>query len=229
MVKNHFSNWMGKSFTEQMNKKRYFKLERKMNKTTQEKIQDRDNAISLARHALADPYFVFDTETTGKDKGYDQIVQWAVLRSTGKSFKSLAKATIPVSEGAYNVHHILDNDLKSAPDIIDVMNKIMYYKNLICYNIPFDSGVLKNSLRASGSGLEFDLDDKNEPYDAMRICAEFRGEWCEKYNDYRWRKLEFVCEEFGIELDVTPHDALSDAILTERVMKYIASQKLSTE
>jgi DNA polymerase III epsilon subunit-like protein len=202
-------------------------------KTKQEMTQDRDDAISFLRQVLAEVYFVFDTETTGKDKNYDQIVQWGILTYTGKQSKSLSKATIPVSEGAYGIHHISDIDLENAPNIYNsgVMDKILYGKYVVCYNIEFDARVLKNSLRASGSGLEIDIDNDKifKPCDVMRLCAAFRGEWSEKYNDYRWRKLDFVCEEFGIEIDLPLHDAMSDAIMTEQVMKYIASQKLSTE
>jgi len=202
-----------------------------MIKTIKEKIKDRDAAISFAREVLAEPHSVFDTETTGKNSNYDQIVQWAILRSTGEQFKSLAKVTIPVSDGAYAIHHISNEDLVNAPSILDLMDKLPYNKYVICYNIEFDAKVLKNSLRASGSGLEIDIDDNRnfKPCDAMRICAAFRGEWSEKYNDYRWRKLDFVCEEFGIEVDCALHDAMGDAMVTEKVMKYIASQKLSTE
>jgi DNA polymerase-3 subunit epsilon len=200
-----------------------------MSKTIQEKMQDKDEAISFAREILAEPYFVFDTETTGKDKNYDQIIQMAVLESTGKQFKSLVKSTISVSEGAFDVHHISNKDLENAPFISKVIGKIPVNRYMITYNVPFDARVLKNSLRASGSGLEIDIDDVNIPCDAMVICARFRGEWSERHNDYRWRKLDFVCKEFGIEVDLPLHDAMSDAIMTERVIKYIASQKLSTE
>jgi DNA polymerase-3 subunit epsilon len=195
-------------------------------KTKQEIIQDKDDAILFARQILAETYFVFDTETTGKDRNYDQIVQWAILTSTGKQFKSLAKATIPVSEGAYAIHHISDIDLENAPSILEVMGKILYHKNMICYNVQFDAGVLKNSLRANCSGLEIDIDKVTVPCDVMVICAAFRGEWSESYNDYRWHKLDFVCKEFGIDIDCSLHDAMSDAMLTEKIMKYIANQKL---
>ena len=202
-----------------------------MSKTIQEKIYDKDKAISFVRQVLAEPYFVFDTETTGKNRNYDQIIQWGLLTYKGKRYESLAKVTIPVSEGAYAIHHISNEDVENAPSIVEVMDKILYHKNAICYNIGFDAGVLKNSLRASGSGLEIDIDDGKvcKPCDAMKICAAFRGEWTEYYNDYRWRKLEFVCKEFGIDIDIPFHNALGDAMATEWAMKYVARQKLSTE
>jgi DNA polymerase-3 subunit epsilon len=201
-----------------------------MSVTIQEKIQDRDNQISFVRQILVEPYFVFDTETTGKDRNYDQIVQMAVLKSTGKQFKSLVKPTIPVSEGAFDIHHISDKDLENAPVISEVLGEIPVRDiYMFTYNIAFDSGVLKNSLRASGSGFEIDIDSVNIPCDAMRIYAAFKGDWSEKYNSYRWYSLEDACEQCGIEIDLPLHDAMSDAILTERLMKYVANQKLSTE
>lgn len=199
-----------------------------MHPTEKEIIRDRDKAILLAREILKNPYFVFDTETTGKNRHYDQIVEWGIVTSSGKKSKSLAKVTIPVTEEAYAIHHISNDDLKNAPCISDIMGKIMYGKNMICYNVGFDACVLKNSLRAN-VGFEIDIDERCKPFDAMKITADFRGEWSEEHNDYRWRKLDFVCEEFGICTDSPFHDALTDAIMTEAVIKYIANQKLSTE
>lgn len=200
-------------------------------KTELETINDKNKAILFIRQVLLEPYFVLDTETTGKNADYDQIAQWAIRTYTGKEYKSLAKVTIPVSPGAYDIHHISNEDLENAPSILKAMDRILYGAYAVCYNIEFDAKVLKNSLRACCTGLEIDIDDGKvcKPCDIMRLCAEFRGEWSEKYNDYRWRKLDFVCEEFGICIDVPLHDAMGDAILTEKVMIFIGSQKLSTE
>jgi DNA polymerase-3 subunit epsilon len=194
-------------------------------KTAEEAVEDRDNAILDARAILRNPYFVLDTETTGLSKA--QMCQVAILHADGKQYKSLVKPTIPIEEGASAVHKITNDMVREAPDALEVLKHIPIFGVMVIYNAPFDLGVLKHS--ANARGAIFSEEINSAIFDAMQIYSNFRGEWDEYHGNYRWHKLGVACNQCKIEIDVKLHDAMSDCILTDRLIKYIASQKLSDE
>jgi DNA polymerase-3 subunit epsilon len=191
-------------------------------KTNEEMIADRDQAIKSAREILASPYVVIDTETTGLNNA--QMCQIAILHSGGKQFKSLVKPTVPIESGAEAVHHITNDIVKDAPSANELFDEIHTDKNVVIYNAPFDTVVIKHSMDIQNYPLS-----NNLIFDAMQIYSKFRGEWNDYYNNYRWHKLEVACNQCGIIIDLELHDALSDCIMTDRLIHYIAEQKLSTE
>lgn len=193
-------------------------------KTPEEMIEDRDDAINEARWILNHDYFVLDTETTGLKNA--EMCQLAIYKRDGTTFKSLVKPTVPIEPGAMNVHHITDEMVKDAPDAATVIVNLPNNNSfMVIYNAKFDLGIIKHSLEAVGSFI----DDHYEVYDAMEIYSKFRGEWNDYYGNYRWHKLEAACSQCGIVLDLELHDALSDAIMTDRLLRYIGEQKLSWE
>ncbi len=196
-----------------------------MTKTKEEKIIDRDKAIKDARWILNNRYFILDTETTGLKNA--QMCQIAIVYSDNRKYKSLVKPTIPIEAGATAIHHITDDDVKDAPDATEIVWHIPFFEVFVAYNTPFDMRVLKQSLLAHG--YVYNEEDNTKVFDAMQIYSAFRGEWDDYHGNYKWHKLGIACEQCGIELDLDLHDAMSDAIMTERLLKYIASQKTSEE
>jgi len=198
------------------------------------KIEDRDIAIKMAREALTKHYFVFDTETTGINAN-DEIVQFSILeRNAGKEirrFTTLVKPSIPVKEDAFAIHHISNKLLENAPSMRDVYTEIPTLLHLVGYNIAFDSQMLVNSLRAARAPVFYIDDTRIQPYDVMLICAQYRGRWDDTHHGYKWPKLCIACETFGITIDddLELHDSMTDVIMTERLLNYVAEQKLSTE
>jgi DNA polymerase III subunit epsilon len=198
-----------------------------MIKTQEEKMKDRDTAIMDARDIVSHPYFVLDTETTGLKNA--QMCQIAILHSDGRQFKSLVHPTIPIEPGASQVHRITNEDVEHSPSALEVIRKIPEKTNMVIYNAPFDLEIIKNSLSALGmyGGYHFD----NLIYDAMRIYSNFDGEWNDYFENYKWHKLIEACRRCGIdeENNAAFHDALYDVSMTDRLIHYIAKQKLSSE
>lgn len=192
-------------------------------KTEEEKIKDRDWAINEARWVMNHDYYVLDTETTGLNNA--QMCQLAILHRDGREFKSLVKPTIPIESGAMAVHHITNEMVEDAPDASLMAFHIISNKIMVIYNAPFDTKVIQESLKAVHAPQVI----FPEVIDAMQIYSKFRGEWNDYYQNYRWHKLEAACNQCGINIDLTLHDALSDCIMTDRLIHYIAEQKLSTE
>lgn len=195
-------------------------------KTQAEKDADRFRAIEEARWILGGDYCILDTETTGLKNA--QACQIAILHSDGFSLKSLVKPTIPIEPGAQAVHHITDEDVKDAPTIVDIISENFPSDGIVViYNAKFDLEILRNSLRAYNANWGY---PESEVCDAMMIYAAFHGEWSDFYKSYKWQKLGVACEQCGITLDGEElHDALTDVRMTEKLLKYIANQKLPTE
>lgn len=193
-----------------------------------DKVADRDKAISDARWILMNKYFVLDTETTGLTDS--QMCQIAILHGDGTQYKSLVKPTIPIEPGASNVHHIKDTDVENAPSANDVLRHIPIMCMFVGYNTQFDVKVLQNSL--SAYGLTFNT-EYYEFYDVMLLYASFKGVWDEYHGNYKWHKLGDACEQCGITVEDDGHegfhDAMYDSIMTDKLLKYISIQKLSTE
>lgn len=194
-------------------------------KSEAEIIQDRDIAIYTARTILANHYFVLDTETTGLHDA--QMCQIAILHDSGNQFKSLVKPTIPIEPGASAVHHITDEQVKDSPDAVVVMKAMPMWACCVIYNAPFDLGVIERSLAAHK--VVFNKGLITRVFDAMQIYSAFQGTWDDYHGNYKWWKLGVACSQCGLESDEDLHDAMADAIMTDKLIKYIAAQKQSTE
>lgn len=190
-------------------------------KTQEEKDADRLHAIEQARWVIGGDYCVIDTETTGLKNA--QACQIALLGSDGFSFKSLVKPTISIEPEAQAVHHITDDDVRYAPTIVEVISRHFPLEGMIViYNAKFDLEILRNSLRAYNATWGY---PENEVCDVMLMYAAFHGEWNDYHGNYKWQKLGVACEQCGIEMEEGElHDALTDVKMTEKLLKYMASQ-----
>lgn len=202
-----------------------------MYRTEKEKTQDKDGGIIIARQTLKKPYCVIDTETTGVIEDYDQACQYAILYSDTEYFKTLLKPTIHISEEASCVNNIFDKDVVNAPPATDtgIIGKIPYMTLVLGWNVKFDINILRNSGRARGSNAMDRIESENEIVDIEWVYSKFIGYWNKDCNRFGKKALEEACKKCGIDIDLPLHDALSDCIMIERLLKYIASQKLSTE
>lgn len=184
------------------------------------RIEDHNEAIREAIWILNHKYFILDTETTGLTK--PEMCQVAIRYYDGEEFKSLIRPTAKIEPGATAVHHIAEEDVKTAPTPDVILEHLKPDHFMVIYNAKFDTQVLNNSLRAIGSSLPYNY----EVYDLMQIFAKFNGEWNDYYGNYKWIKLEVACDLCGIELeeqDGAFHDAMADVRMSEKLLRYIAS------
>jgi DNA polymerase III epsilon subunit-like protein len=200
-------------------------------RTEKDKIADKDGAINIARQILEKPYSIIDTETTGVKEDYDQACQYAILRSDSNNFKILIKPTIHISDEASHVNNIFDKDVENAltADDIAVVGETPYATQVLGWNVGFDINILRNSGRARGSNALDLIEEQNEVTDIQWLYSNFIGYWHGECNRFGKIRLCDACVACGIEIDLELHDAMNDCIMTERILKYIASQKLSSE
>ena len=62
----------------------------------------------------------------------------------------------------------------------------------------------------------------------MAPYAKFYGEWNDYHGSYRWQRLTAACAQQGIDTsDTTAHRALSDCVMTLRLIEKMKSAEVS--
>jgi DNA polymerase III epsilon subunit-like protein len=167
------------------------------------------------------PYVFVDLETTGKFDDKDvlspppQIVEVAVIDDQGeKLFYSLIRPTCAITPGAYDTHHLTEDDLQGSPlyddALVDQIVEVVKGKNLVAYNVDFD-------LRLLGPRVENALAGA---YCCMKRYAEYDGT-TDASGRYVWRSLEAVTKRIGYVWPGQMHRAIPDALACKAVWDYM--------
>jgi len=156
-------------------------------------LQARQAAINWAQDLVKrDPttWVILDTETTGLGE-HDEIVQVGMINGAGIVLidNLLIKPTVPIGEGARQVHGISDKMVLDAPRfsvVWPLINSAMIGKHLVIYNADYDLRMLKQSAKA----LNFPIGYYGDGWScAMNRYAEFVGEWNSYHGSFRWQRL----------------------------------------
>lgn len=152
---------------------------------------DRQKAIEWARQILEnEAVLILDTETTGL-KHFDQIVEIAIIDVAGETLiNQLIKPTIPIPAEASRIHGITDADVADAPTFADIhqeLTDLAENRLIVIYNADYDVRMVRQSARAAGLGLGSGPDI--EVACAMKMYAQWYGDWNEYHGNYRWQKL----------------------------------------
>lgn len=189
----------------------------------------RANIVSSVRHILAQNPIYIDTETTGVGPT-DEIVEIAVIDSDGHTLiDTLVRPNKSVPIEAYNVHHIGDAELATAPTFGEVWRELYGYirgATVVTYNAEFDARMIRQSYDIAFGKLTEEshwLWEKFNPKCAMIAYAQFYGEMSYRSGkpQYRWQKLEAAARQCGIDMP-NSHRAADDARLAREVMLYMA-------
>lgn len=158
-----------------------------------------------------DRVVVLDTETTGLNSGYDELLSIAIVDGHGKTlFDSYVRPTRHHSwPDAQKVNHISPLMVMTAPTIAQLRPKIAQFFSkdtlVVGYNVRFDLGFLN-------SADVFTWDNMNTPFDVMREYARVHGSQRWDSGSYRYSKLTQCALHYGYAFNA--HDALEDARAT---------------
>ncbi len=192
--------------------------------TTHVSTQNREVAIQAAQKELNLKPVYLDTETTGLEK-FDQIVEICVLDFDGSVLvDSLVKPTSKIPTGVTKLHGITDEmveDKPTWPEIWPSVQAALTGRHVAIYSADYDVRMMKQSHRHYAKpwqlkGARF--------FCIMRLFAQFRGEWDDYRDTYRWHKLEEAGRHCKIELP-NAHRAKADALLARAVLQYVAESK----
>ena len=173
----------------------------------------RIRARDKAREILAQAPWFLDTETTGLD-GEAEVVELAVVDVEGRVVvETLIEPRGTISGGAFAVHGIADEMVRSQPLFEAVwaplVEERLASRPIVAYNAPFDTRMIRQSLRIAGRPL-VGIDNF---HCAMALFTDFYG---------RRTRLELAAAHCGVEPDGRLHRALADADLTRRLVLAIA-------
>lgn len=196
-------------------------------------MTDRDRAIVWARETMEKKFVVFDTETTGlqvEGANPDEAVGLGLVSKSGVVLMdTLLRHSKRSDPAALRVHGHTWEATRKAPRLPVVWDEFKGHidgKAILCYCISnFDAKILINTCLAHGVPT---LDLRRRTIQALGLFAMFYGDYNEHYRNYRWQKLTFAANFFGIDA-VGAHGAAADAMMTLRVVEAMAAWELSEE
>lgn len=156
-----------------------------------------------------------DTETTGLNAGYDELLEIAIVDSLGVPLLNTLLKPLVFTEWqeAQNIHGITPMMVANAPTFSDIFSKIeavVKDQDVVIYNADFDTAFL-GSLLASAKSVKC----------CMLAWAKHVGEWSEYHGNYRWHKLVDAAETVYFKWTGEAHRALPDALACRAVWLYL--------
>jgi exodeoxyribonuclease X len=152
-----------------------------------------------------------DIETTGLDATKDEIVEIAAvdLRPDGSVIAmkdTLVKPRSAVSPLASAVHHLVGEDLESAPSIEDVIGRFTGAHAYVAHNCSFEEGFLRPYFERPIWICTYKC--------ALRVWPEF-----ETHSNQALRYQLSLVNPLGLDrAKLVPHRALSDSIVTGAIL-----------
>jgi DNA polymerase-3 subunit epsilon len=193
---------------------------------TRQQIEQELHAL-FAEHT---PFYVIDTETTGKlESRHCQVVEVAVVNQDGQVvYHSLCKPDIAMPGAASGISGITDAQLADAPSFVQGWPSLVELLTstdapIYSWNADFDCQALLLTAKRYGLPVPAAISDKTRWRCAMKLHARWYGEWSNGKNDYRYQPLEWACTELGIEASEY-HRAALDAQNALRVLQAIGSR-----
>lgn len=189
-----------------------------MKPTELEFREARNTATDWAKEALSCPdTVILDTETTGlptKDPD-TEICQLSIVNMMGRPlFSMLIKPAKRMSNEVIEIHKITNEQVENQPtfpQIAKIVSFVLEGKSVICYNSGFDVKLLWSLFKK----YNVPVPKVKSISCAMERYSEFKGEWDEKRDRFKWHKLP--CLAAG-----QAHDSLTDCVSTLKLLQLIA-------
>ena len=144
---------------------------------------------------------------------------------------TLVKPTRPIPEEATGIHYITDADVSAAPVwplAWPFVREAVRNRLVIIYNADYDARLIVQSGRAHG--LSTRLADWCNYECAMKLYADFHGEWDEYHGNNKWQNLANACRQMRIETrGLLAHAAASDCEMTRRLVHRLAEHTIEAE
>lgn len=161
-------------------------------------------------------FIAIDIETTGLSEQRDEIIEIAAVRfkdgQIGEVFDSFVRPMGKVPKFIEHLTHIKADDLKNAPDLKTVLDRLRQFVGnsvLLGHNVSFDLGFINQALHRTGS-----LSLPNIAWDTAELSRI--------YLPYTYdHKLGTLVKHFELSL-INAHRADADATATGQVLLALA-------
>ena len=162
-----------------------------------------------------------DTETTGVEES-DRICSLALLENNSAYYELLnEKKKIPSEASA--IHHITKEMIEGKPTLLESQTLKLLQKynssehTIIAHNVAFDIDMLKSSGFAWKGGM---IDTLRVTKHLIPECEQFSLQFL-RYELRLYKQESALLEKYGIKDALYAHHALSDALVTELLFKYL--------
>ncbi len=165
---------------------------------------------------MINSYVSIDLETTGLNPKKNKITEIGAVKVKDgvitERFETLVNPGVKLDERIVELTKITDEDLKAAPFIEEVFQKLLDFMEdlpILGHSILFDYSFLKKE--ASYERIPF---EKNG-IDTLKIAKKYLG-------DLEHKSLGFLCEHYGIKHNA--HRAYEDALATHELYKKLVEE-----
>src|SRR5262245_945490 len=157
---------------------------------------------------------VIDIETTGTDPTVDAIIEIASVDllkdgTITNQQSTLVRPAIPVPPESSAVHHLIDEDLAFAPQLDEVLDQFKGADAYVAHNADFERSFLEHLFGHALLACTYKC--------ALRIWPDLLS-----HTNQALRYRLGLVSPFNVDRHtLSPHRALSDAIVTAAVFKEI--------
>ena len=160
-------------------------------------------------------YVIIDTETTGLNGKYDQIIELSAIKYINNEpveiFETLIKPTCHIPYVTTKVHGITDDMVKDAPTIEEVLDDFEQFIEdlpLVGHNLLFDL----TFIHYAGSTLL----QNRKLYCTYRLASKLISKPYSVAN----HKLQTLCQYFDISIE-NHHRAYADCYMTGQLFQHL--------
>jgi DNA polymerase-3 subunit epsilon len=192
-------------------------------------INDRGQAIQIAREKLALNPLYLDTETTGRERN-SEIIEISIIDDAGQViFESLVKPTRLIPLDVTRIHGITNEMVRDSPNWMIVwpqVREVLAGRSVGIYNADFDIRMIRQTLEKFR--MVWSPPQNFVSFCIMKLYAQFKGEWNSLRGSYRWHSLEDAGRQCRIPLP-NSHRARDDSLLARAVLHYMAANAVFTQ
>jgi DNA polymerase III subunit epsilon len=187
---------------------------------------------AVARDWLERKPIFLDTETTGL-RSDAEICEITLIDHDGTVLlDTLVKPMRRIPRDAMAIHGITNEMVEDMPTfagILPQLTELLSDRDVVIYNAEYDQRILEQSAAARDVPIprwwqQRSPSGKIRWHCAMKLYAEYNGDWDDYRGSYRWHRLGNAARHCGLRVSGSLHRARADTELTRQLVIHMASR-----